>query len=96
MTTMTHQSPSRGVFVGVDTHADTDHAGVVDALGRYLGGGANEPAHGAPARACPPMSALSAVGVHVGVSGYKKAVSDHSETASELHKRWWAILGSNQ
>jgi transposase len=37
MTTMTHQSPSREVFVGVDTHADTHHAGVVDALGRHLG-----------------------------------------------------------
>jgi transposase len=36
MTTMTHQNPEPQVFAGVDTHADTHHAAVVDVLGRHL------------------------------------------------------------
>lgn len=36
MTTMTQQDPERQVFAGVDTHADTHHAAVVDVLGRHL------------------------------------------------------------
>ena len=34
---MTYQTPVREVFAGVDTHADTHHAAVIDALGRHLG-----------------------------------------------------------
>jgi transposase len=36
MTTMTQRTPERQVFAGVDTHADTHHAAVVDVLGRHL------------------------------------------------------------
>lgn len=36
MTTMTQDSPDREVFAGIDTHADTHHAAVIDTLGRHL------------------------------------------------------------